>query len=193
MATTVLYRISSGEVLKISTRGQMFDRINTDYFEYLIDPSFPDGTNNREQFPGSVMGPLRELGFQKISIPSASEVRNATQSEIDGFESYKIDDDNLQDATGASDFLEKHKRFRKIFKAILKLVVIKQLLEKSNVKQNEMIDQWNQYKTNVAAINNLTEFKDAVASLPDIQSNLMETATLAQIKNAVLNEISKDD
>ena len=75
----------------------------------------------------------------------------------------------------------------------MKLVVIKQLLEKSNVKQNEMIDQWNQYKTNVAAINNLTEFKDAVASLPDIQSNLMETATLAQIKNAVLNEISKDD
>ena len=193
MSTTVLYRKSSGEVLKISLRGQMFDHINTDYFGYLIDPDLPDGENNRNKLPDGTLGPLRELGAQKIAIPSAALVRDAEQSEIDGFEAYKIEDENLQDATGAADFLQNHKRFRKIFKAILKLVVIKQLLEKSNVKQNQMIDQWNQYKTDIAGIANLTQFKDVVADLPTIQSNLIETATLSDIKDAVLAEINKDD
>ena len=193
MATTVLYRKSSGEVLKISIYGQMFDNINGDYFGYLTDPSLPDGTHNREILQDGILGPLRELGFQKIAIPSASEDRNSTQLEIDGFEAFKVEDDNLQDATGAADFIQKHPRFRKIFKALLKLVVIDQLLENSNVKQNEMIDQWNQYKTDIAGIANLTQFKAVVAALPAIQSNLPETATLTQIKDALLAEINKDD
>jgi len=193
MATTVLYRKSSGEVLKISIQGQVFDNINGDYYGYLTDPDLPDGTNNRNILPDGTLGPLREAGAQKIAIPSAALVRDAEQFEIDGFEAYKIDDDNLQDATGAADFLENHKRFRKIFKAILKLVVINQLLEKTNVKQNAMIDQWNQYKTDVAGIANLTQFKSVVANLPTITSNLVETATLSDIKDAVIAEISKDE
>ncbi len=37
MATTVLYRVSSGEVYKISTKGQMFPSIDSNYFGYLTD------------------------------------------------------------------------------------------------------------------------------------------------------------
>ena len=193
MATTVLYRKSSGEVLKISPKGQVFDFIDDTYFAYLTDPSFPDGTANRQKLGDGIISPPRELGWQKIAIPSASEVRNATQLEIDGFEAYKVNDDNEQDATGAGDLLDNHKRFRKVFKALLKQVVINQLVETSNVKQNEMIDQWNDYKTAVAGISNLNDFKNAVAALPAIASDLTETITLSQIKDAVLNEISKDD
>ena len=193
MATTVLYRKSSGEVLKISIKGQMFDNINSDYFAYLTDPDLPDGTNNRNVLPDGTLGPPREAGAQKIAIPSAALVRDADQSEIDTFEVFKVNDEKLMDATGATAFLETHPRFRKIFKALLKLVVINQILEKSNVKQNEMIDQWNQYKLDIASATTLGDIKTAVAALPTIESNLLETATLSQIATALKNEISKDD
>ena len=191
MATTVLYRISSGEVLKISTRGQQFPHINTNIFEYLIDPDLPDGTDNREIIDGR-LGPARSLGYQKIAIPGSNLVRDASQGEIDGFEAFKIEDDNLQDELGAKAFLSTHKRFRKIFVAILKLIV-DQLLENSNVKQNEMINQWNQYKVDVAGASNLAQIKAALAALPTITSNLPETATLATIKSQLNALISKDD
>jgi len=192
MATTVLYRISSGEVLKISTKGQIFDRVNNDLFGYMIDPSFPDGTDNREMLQSSVMGPLRELGYQKIAIPGSDLVRNATQGEIDGFEAFKIDDDNLQDEVGAKQFLITHPRFRKIFVGILKLLV-DQLLEKSNVKQNEMITQWNSFKSGLAGASNIAQIKAGVAALPTIDPDLAETATLQQIRNQLESMISKDD
>ena len=177
MANTVLYRISSGEVLKISTKGQIFDRINTDLFGYLVDPSFPDGTVNRE-VSQSIMGPLRELGYQKIAIPGSDLVRNATQGEIDGFE--------------AKEFLITHPRFRKIFVGILKLL-IDQLLEKSNVKQNEMITQWNSFKSGMAGATSLVQVKAGVAALPTIDADLAETATSQQIRNQLESMISKDD
>lgn len=192
MATTVLYRKSSGEVLKISPHGQNFPHINVTYFGQLTDPSFPDGIQNRSLVDG-VIGPARELGYQKIAIPSASEVRNATQQEIDGFEALKVEDDNILDADGASSFLSVHPRFRKILKAMLKAIVINQMVGNTNVKINEMIDQWNDYKTAVAGIANLNDFKTAVANLPDIQANLTEVLTLTQIRDSVLSEVDKDD
>jgi len=191
MATTVLYRISSGEVLKISTRGQQFPHINTNIFEYLIDPDLPDGTDNRPIIDDQ-LGPARTPGSQKIAIPGSNLVRDASQAEIDGFEALKVEDDNLQDELGAKAFLSTHKRFRKIFIALLKLIVA-QLLESSNVKQNEMIDQWNQYKIDVAAASNLGQIKTAIAALPTITSNLPETATLTTIRNQLNALISKDD
>jgi hypothetical protein len=188
---TVLYRISSGEVLKISLRGQIFDRINSNIFAYLIDPSFPDGTDNREIVDGQ-LGPGRILGYQKIAIPGSGLVRNGTQEEIDGFQSLQQEDDNLQDELGAKVFLETHPRFRKIFVGILKLLV-DQLLEKSNVKQNEMITQWNQFKSGIASATSLDNIKSGVAGLPAINPNLPETATLDQIRNQLKSMISKDD
>jgi len=61
------------------------------------------------------------------------------------------------------------------------------------IRDSAMIDQWNDYKTAVAGINNLAQFKTAVANLPVITSNLVETATLSDIKDAVIAEISKDE
>lgn len=191
MPTTVLYRISSGEVLKISTKGQVFNEINSNIFSYLTDPSFPDGTDNREIIDGE-FGPARQLGFQKIAIPGSNLVRNATQLEIDGFEAFKVEDEKIQDQIGAVAFLETHPRFRKIFVGILKLIV-DQLLEKSNVKQNEMITQWNQFKSGIESATSLADIKSGVAGLPAITSNLPETATLSQIRDQLKSMISKDD
>jgi hypothetical protein len=195
MATTVLYRKSSGEVLKISLKGQKFDSINSDYFGYLTDPEFPDGTDNREVV-GSTLGPSRQLGFQKIAIigdsTSLNIVRNATQEEIDSFPSFELDDANKLDAAGALAFIDNHPRFRKVFAAILKLLV-QQLLEKSNVKQNAMIDQWNQFKTDIGNATSLADIKTSVAALPTITSNLPETATLSTIRDQLDALINKDD
>jgi len=191
MSTTVLYRKSSGEVLKISTKGQVFDRVNTTYFGYLTDPSLPDGTENREWIAGE-LGERRKFGYQKIAIPASDMVRNASNDEINTFADSELDDDKQLDAIGATNFLETHPRFRKIFKAILKLIV-NQLLENSNVKQNAMIDQWNQFKIDIGNANNLADIKTSVATLPEITSNLPETATLITIKNQLNALISKDD
>lgn len=191
MSTNVLYRKSSGEVVKISLKSQIFPHINPAYFGYLIDPSLPDGTSNR-QLVENTLGPTRQLGFQKIAIPASDLVRNATQGEIDSFAGFELEDDNQLDATGATAFLETHPRFRKIFKALLKLIVA-QLLENSNVKQNAMIDQWNQYKIDVGNAINLGQIQSAVAILPTIDSDLPETATLTTIKNQLQALISKDD
>jgi len=191
MATTVLYRISSGEVLKISTRGQQFPHINTNIFEYLIDPDLPDGTDNRPIIDDQ-LGPARTPGSQKIAIPGSNLVRDASEEEIDGFEAFKVADDNLQDELGAKAFLSTHKRFRKIFVGILKLLV-DQLLEKSNVKQNEMITQWNQFKTGMANATTIAQIKAGIAALPTIDADLAETASLQQIRNQLESMISKDD
>lgn len=191
MATSVLYRKSSGEVKKISTKGQVFPHINITVFEYLIDPSLPDGTQNLERLD-DILGPSRQLGFQKIAIPASNLVRNATQEEIDTFAGFELEDNNQLDANGAVAFLENHPRFRKIFVGILKLLV-DQLLEKSNVKQNEMITQWNSFKSGIASANNLADIKSGVAGLPVITADLPDTATLIQIKDQLKAMISKDD
>ena len=47
--TTVLYRISSDEVLKNSTRGQLFAERDSAVFGVLTDPTFPDGTDVRDE------------------------------------------------------------------------------------------------------------------------------------------------
>ena len=191
MATSVLYRKSSGEVKKISTKGQVFPHINMTVFGYLTDPSLPDGTQNLERIDNQ-LGLSRQLGYQKIAIPASNLVRNATQAEIDTFAGFELEDNNQLDANGAVAFLENHPRFRKIFVGILKLLV-DQLLEKSNVKQNEMITQWNSFKSGIASATSLADIKSGVAALPTIDPDLPDTATLIQIRDQLKAMISKDD
>jgi len=114
---TVLYRKSSGEVLKISPHGQKFDEINGDLFGYLSDPDFPDGKYNRE-IKDEKLGPSRVKGFQKIAIPQENLVRNATQKEINSFDNYIREDEKVMDANAALNLFESHPRFRKVFKAL---------------------------------------------------------------------------
>ena len=120
MSTTVLHRTSSGEVLKISPKGQLFADADVAYWSVLTDPVFTDGTANRDT-TGPDLGPLRVLGFQKHW--DGSTVRNATQPEIDGYQALQDTDESLEDKLEAQRFFDTHPRFRKAFKAMAVLMM----------------------------------------------------------------------
>ena len=123
MPTTVLYRLSSGEVLKISERGQSFSDADPLYLSILIDPAFPDGTDVREERADGTLGPLRVLGFAKFADVPGAIVRNATQPEIDTFAPLEEADTDLQDTARAADLGDIHPHFRRMVKAVLRDVV----------------------------------------------------------------------
>lgn len=119
MAVTALYRISSNEVIKISTKGQPFSDRNPTYWGVLTDPNLPDGNQVRDvsvEPPGA----LRVVGFAKIAEPGVNTVRNATQGEINSFDAAEIDDENNQDAEQTVNLLRDHPQFRKFTKLIFK-------------------------------------------------------------------------
>lgn len=153
MPTTVLYRLSSNEVVKISQKGQSFSDRNVSYWGVLTDPPLPDGVEVREPLPDGTYGPLKQLGYAKIN--DAGTVRNATQPEIDGFAAIETDDENQQDADRAIQLFQTHPQFRKLMIAFADIVK--------------------------GEINTLR----AQHSLGD--------RTLAQLKTAIINRISKDD
>lgn len=189
MATTVLYRISSNEVVKISKKGQLFSDRDATYWGVLTDPPFPDGTNLRPEVPDGRLGDLRVLGLAKIW--DGTDVRNAAQAEIDSFAPPELDDENIQDSVGARDFLQTHPRFRKIFKALLKRIIAENNTQAA--KTNDLITvQWNQFKADVDSSTNLAQLKTAVAALPVIAGDL-PTRTLAQAVTALSNDVDKAD
>jgi len=122
MSTTALYRLSSGEVLKISSAGQLFSDRNQSFFGVLTDPGMPDGMSVRDNLPDGTFGPLRVLGFSKIVILESNLFQNATQSEIDTFSSLNVDDDNAQDADRARDLFNVHPQFRKMLVAMADII-----------------------------------------------------------------------
>lgn len=111
-----LYRINGGEVIKISDTQTWPDR-NTTYWSVLIDPTFTDGTELRDP-----SGDLRVLGYAKIH--DAGAVRNATQPEIDNFATAQTEDENLQDKEEGQNIFSAHPRFRKVFKAVIKEILV---------------------------------------------------------------------
>lgn len=115
MAITVLYRINGKEVIKISSKGQTFADRNGTYWGVLTDPPLPDGTefknDDRE---------LKILGFAKIW--DGTNVRNATQAEIDNFVVAESDDDKLQDKDEAINLFKTHPRFRKMMIAFADII-----------------------------------------------------------------------
>lgn len=115
---TALYRISTGEVLKISFNGQTFSDRDQTYYGVLTDPSRPDGNDATD-----ASGNFRVLNFAKFAVVATNTVRNATQGEIDAFSTGETTDQNAQDATQASSLLQTHPQLRKAFKAICQLVV----------------------------------------------------------------------
>lgn len=176
MPTTVLYRLSSNQVMKISLKGQPFADRNTNYWGVLTDPPLPDGTENRETINGR-LGPLGVLGFQKIV--DSGTVRNATQLEIDGFAAYATDDDNQQMADRAVELLSNHPQFRKLLTAYSDI-----LKDEFNALRGWLRD----FKVVVDSASNLNDIKVGVAALP----NLLDR-DLSQLKTAIVNRISKDD
>ena len=74
-----MYRISSGEVMGVSTDPATYAGINTTYYGTRVDPPTPNGAD--------------------LSVPKiwdGGSVRNATANEIAGFPNFAASDLNLQ-------------------------------------------------------------------------------------------------
>ena len=173
--TTALYRISSGEVGKISLSDQQWDERNTTYWGILTTAAYPDGTQVRPLDDGD----LRVLGFSKFADVGGNTVRNAVQGEIDTFAPAQADDENQQDADGADDLFNLHPRWRKLMTAY------------SDILKDEIniLRLWtHDFQEAVALATNLNDLKTSVALLPTLHDR-----TLAQLKTAIQNRINKDD
>lgn len=170
--TTALYRISSGECIKISLSDQQWDDRDTTFWGVLTDPPFPDGTMTRP-----LEGDLRVLGYSKIN--DAGTVRNAIQAEIDTFAAAQEDDENQQDATGAQALFLVHPRNRKQMTAFADIIK-----DEMNILRGWLT----QFKADVAAATNLGDLQTSVAAQPDLPDR-----TLAQLKTAITARIDKDD
>lgn len=118
--STARYRLSSNEVDKISTKNpaQTFSDRDTDFWDVLTNPNLPDGDETRDMSTDPI-GPLRVFGFSKIAVPGTNTIRNATQIEIDTFALAELDDDNQQDADGATFLLQSHPQLRRILIAVV--------------------------------------------------------------------------
>jgi len=179
MATTVLYRISSNEVIKISTRGQLFSDRDTTFWGVLTDPSLPDGNEVRDN-SSSPPGPLRVLGFAKFAVVGTNTVRNATQTEIDGFAAPETDDDNQQDADRAADLGDTHPQFRRTFKAVLKGIVR---------ENNIMAGRYNALRAEMLAATSLSDLQTRVTN----NTQDAPTRTNQQAFDAVRTDVDKAD
>ena len=171
---TALYRISSGEVVKISLANQTWPQVDSTFWAVLTDPALPDGTQVIDD-----NGDLRVLGFAKFADVGGDTVRNATQPEIDTFAPAQTEDENQQDADGADSLFIDHPRWRQLYTAY------------SDIIKDEMniLRGWiTQFKADVAAANNLADLKTSVAAQPDLPDR-----TLAQLKTAIRTRIDKDD
>lgn len=117
--TTVLYRISSGEVIGISPKNKLWEEVNQNQFAVLTDPDFLDGTQNHNPEDPK----RREPGFQKIAVPEHHEVRNATETEIMTFVHAEEVDVDIMDKIFARVFMNDHPRFKKLMKATVQVLV----------------------------------------------------------------------
>lgn len=119
---TVLYRVSSGEVIRVSTSNEPFNSVDLGYFGVLSDPNFPDGMETQEILGDGTKGPLRQLGFAKLADAATNQVRNATQAEIDLFDAERVlDDEELREET-AVDFILTHPTMKRVFELLLEEV-----------------------------------------------------------------------
>ncbi|PIQ23119.1 hypothetical protein COW64_25820 [bacterium (Candidatus Blackallbacteria) CG18_big_fil_WC_8_21_14_2_50_49_26] len=122
-----LYRLSSGEVLKISTESitkpaQEFPDRDPTIFGVAINPSVPDGTQVREETSSS-LGPLRVLGLAKHYDLAAHTVRNATTSDLNAYAVSENNDNNELDRRRAVHLFESDPAFRKIFIAFADMLM----------------------------------------------------------------------
>jgi len=102
---TALYRISSGEVIKISKKGQTFSKANSLFYGVLINPELPDG-----------------IELPKIAIPESNIIRNGTQTEIDNCYVLKEQDTNKEHCNDSIRRLNNDPQFRMFAKAMTSLM-----------------------------------------------------------------------
>jgi hypothetical protein len=178
-----LYRKSSNEALKWHLT-QLFSDADPIYFGVAIDPLTPDGTTVRDTTIDPP-GPRRVLGQAKIYVPGSNTIQNATQVEIDGWAAFETSDQNNQDTELAAGMLNKATRFsnktvRKAFAAMLKRIVS---------ENNLMATQWNAFRAEVVAANNLGDLKTRVAN----NTNDAPIRTIIQARAALLGDLDPND
>lgn len=117
-ADTALYRISSGEVYKISTTDNMFleETALNEYYSVATSVTLIDGVETVDP-----SGNRRMLGYAKIL--DGSNVRNATQIEIDTFAPAVIDDRNDGEANQTKSYFENDAKMRRIMTAFASILV----------------------------------------------------------------------
>ena len=170
--TTALYRKSSNEVLAISLTDDPFlDNIN-EYFAAIDNATYPDGTDCIDS-----SGHHRVLGYAKIL--DGTVIQNATQVEIDTFLPAGVDDHNKQEADRAINYFQQDPKFRRIMIAFADIMVSQ--INKLRVWDREL-------KSAVAASTSLADFQSRVSGLDTLQDK-----TLAQLKTAIQDRVSKDD
>lgn len=118
MPITALYRISSNEVVKISLLGQAFSDRDVAVWGVLTDPILTDGNQAVD-----ATGNLRVLGTAKFAVVGSNTIRNATAPEITAFIAAQTADDNAADSVQATVMAQNHPMWRKVLKAVVKLVV----------------------------------------------------------------------
>ena len=163
------YRISSGEVLAIGDNLRAQDI----YHAVVVDPVLTDGTATR----GPVSNEYRELGYAKIY--TGSEVRNATQEEIDGFQAFRDDDNNKKIAAKAVALMVDDPRFRKIIAALIKGII---------KEDNENRETLNAILDSIANATSLANFQSLAGAVERPTDREFDDA-----KTYIINQISKDD
>jgi len=175
----VLYRTSSGEVLKITQdipSPQTFADIDPLFWTVLTDPVLTDGFANKSVL-GADLGPSRELGFQKHF--DGASVRNAIQSEIDGYQALQESDEAIEDVDEAQKFIDTHPRLRRVFKALLKRLIAEINADRA---------QWETFRGDVASASNMAQLKASVASY-----TTRPQRTLSQAINALIGDLDAGD
>ena len=180
MATTALYRIRSGEVVKISLKGQPFSDRNPTYWGVITDPILPDGSAVRETLSDGTLGPLRMLGYAKHYPGTGTTISNATQAQIDGYGAAETLDENAQDADRVEGLFTLHPQWRKAFKALLKRII---------QVTNAQATQHNAVRAQIASATNLANLQSRIAA----NTSDLNTYTLQQAITALLGDISADD
>ena len=180
MSVTLLYRISSNEVLKISPKGQTFADRDSAVFGVLTNPTLNDGNQVREELANGDVGPLRVLGFAQISNVGGNSAANATQGEIDGFNASQVDDESQLDADRAADLSDIHPHFRRLVKSMLKGIVR---------ENNIMSESYNELRAEILAASSLGDLQTRVTN----NTSDVPTRTNQQAYDAVRTDVDKDD
>lgn len=177
-ATSVVYRESSGEVVRI-TDGSTLGEENRPGFALVVDPVFIDGQDwldpNYE---------YRVLGYAKIY--DSGVVRNATQVEIDTFYPTAVDDVKQIEADKAKSYFQNDEKFRRIMIAFTSILV-----DRFNADHQQMLNFVNDLKQAVADATSLADFKSRVAAIDN--PNLPTGINLSDVRDAIRDRISKDD
>lgn len=166
LATTAVYRISSGEVTAISTENNPYDNEPSD-LAVITNATYPDGTTFIK----------RVLGSAKIL--DGTVIRNATQEEIDGFAAASINDYNIRMAAKSLKYFQSDAKFRLAIMAVIRGII---------KEDNEQRLWIRTFMEAVALSTSLADFQSRVAGL-----DIPVDRELSDAKTYILGQINKDD